>query len=201
MHFSTLLFLIYCATLFAQDAPTPQPIPGEPNLLRLEGVDPESHVHYVRLLLSQPLSADSTTAPPRLTFECLEKDGKSDFKWYVSFGGITDYRFLPPFHPTPGVPYHLGEMDVDLKMSFEGSPLRKPYVRSWKAVSTGELNYRNPSLHSPNLELLSYFMSILKSYPGLRIAYTKPAKDGPGEVVFHTEPLLKELKKNPVCPQ
>ena len=196
-----LMFLIFGTTLFAQVAPTPQPIPDEPNLLRLEGVDPETHVHYVRLLLSQPNTPDSTTAPPRLTFECLEKDGKSDFKWYVSFGGITDYRFLPPFHPTPGVPYHLGESDVDLKMSFEGSPQKKPYVRSWKLVSTGELNYRNPSLHSPNLEFPSFFMSILKSYPGIRIAYAKPAKGDPPEVLFHTEPLLKELKKNSVCPQ
>jgi len=51
-------------------------------------VDAETHVHYVRLLLSQPGIADSTSAPPRLTFECLENAGKLDFKWYVSFGGI-----------------------------------------------------------------------------------------------------------------
>jgi len=199
---SILLFLIFGATLLAQDLPTPQSVPEAPNLLRLEGVDPETHVHYIRLLLSQPTSTDSAKTPPRLTFECLEKDGKPDFKWYVSFGGITDYRFLPPFHPTPGVPYHLSETDVDLKMSFvEGSSQWKPYVRSWTLLSTGELRYRNPGWHSPNLESLSLFMSILKSYHGLQISYAKPAKGDPEAVLFHTEPLLRELKKNAICEQ
>jgi len=196
-----LLFLIADGALLAQDLPTPQPIPGEPNLLRLEGVEPETHVHYIRLLLSQPTTADSTTAPPRLTFECLDKEGKPDFKWYVSFGGIADYRFLGPFNPTPGVPYHLDETDFDLKMGFEGAPLKKPYIRSWALLPTGELRFRNPGFHSPNLETLSFFMGILKYYPGLRLAYANSAKGDPSGVLFHTEPLLKELKNNPMCPQ
>jgi len=201
VNWMTLLLLLSGAGLWAQEAPTPQTVPDQPNLLRVEGVDAETHVHYVRLLLSQPGIADSTSAPPRLTFECLENAGKLDFKWYVSFGGITDYRFLPPFHPTPGVPYHLGETDVDLNLSYEGALQHKPYKGSWTLLSTGELRYRNPGFHSPNLEPLSFFLGILKYYPAIRIAYAAPGKNDPAGVVFHPEPLLKELKESPACAQ
>ena len=200
-YFVILLLAFSGLTLFAQDQPTPQAVTGEPNLLRLEGVEPETHVHYIRLLLSQPITPDSTSPPPRLTFECLEKQGKPDFKWYVGFGGIADYRFLGPFHPTPGVPYHLDETDIDLKMSFEGSSMKKPYIRSWTLLPTGELRFRNPGWHSPNMETLSFFLAILKYYPSLRLAYANSAKGDPAGVLFHTEPLLRELKNNPMCPQ
>jgi hypothetical protein len=203
-----LLFCLLTAIpALAQDAPVTQPvaqpIAGAPNLFKLEGTDPESG-HYIRLLLlqtseTQTSNTPSTEAPPRLTFECVEKDGKRDLRLYVSFGGIKDMSFTPPFHPKDGVAYKLIPTDVKLKMSFVGYVNWKPYVESWRLMDNGEYRYRDSGWHSPNLESIPFILKMLNSLPGLRIANEVHVANNPGEVFFQTQPLLDELKKTPLC--
>ncbi|MGD0632104.1 MAG: hypothetical protein ABR987_22460 [Terracidiphilus sp.] len=206
-----VFWLLAAVPFFAQDAPVPetvpppvpQPVAGEPNLFRLEGVDPESG-HYIRLLLlktsdTPTTEASTSEAPPRLTFECVEKDGKRDVRMYVSFGGIKDMSFTPPFHPKPGVPYKLIPTDVKLKMRFVGYINWKPYVESWRLMDNGEYRYRDSGWHSPNMESIPFVLKMLNSLPGLRIVHETHVPNDPGEVFFQTQPLLDELKKTPLC--
>ena len=195
MLFTILLSVI---PLFAQDVPVPQPVAGAPNLFRLEGIDPEEG-HYLRLLLLQAGDTTSAEAPPRLTFECVENNGKRDLRLYVSFGGIKDMGFTPPFHPKPGVPYNPTQTNVKLDMQFEDYPTMKPYVESWRLMPNGELRYRDWGWHSPNLESIRFWLRMLDSHPGLSIVHEKPGPGDPGGVVFQTRPLLDELKKTAMC--
>jgi hypothetical protein len=209
-----VLCLLAAVPGLAQDAPLPQTVtqpavqpvaqsvPGAPNLFRLEGVDPESG-HYIRLMLMQtsdtPSTRPASDAPPRLTFECVEKDGKRDLRLYVSFGGIRDMSFTPPFHPKPGVPYKLIPTDVKLKMRFVGYMNWKPYVESWRLMENGEYRYRDSGWHSPNMESIQFVLKMLNSLPGMRIVHEVHVANDPGEVFFQTRPLLDELNKTPMC--
>jgi hypothetical protein len=193
--FATLLFGF---PLAAQNAPAPQAVAVAPNLFRLEGTDPEEG-HYIRLLLLETGSTISPESPPRLTFECVDNNGKRDLRMYVSFGGIKDMSFTPPFHPKPGVPYNPTQTNVKLSMQLEGNTRMKPYVESFRVMPNGELRYREWGWHSPNLESIHFWVRMLDSYPGLRIVHDKPGAGDAGEVVFETRPLLDELKKTPMC--
>jgi hypothetical protein len=185
----------------AKDSPIPQPVPGVPNLMRLEGIDGESGIHYVRFLLSLPASADApaATAPPRFTIECQETGGKRDLWWFASFGGVTDTTFVPPFHATKIIPNAPKYPSVNIKMTFEGYVKWKPFIKGWAKLRSGELKYQNPGFGSPNMESPRYFMQLLNSLPGLRLAYAKPAAGDPPEVFFQTQPILDEMKKTPAC--
>jgi hypothetical protein len=186
---------------FEQDAPIPQPVPGVPNLMRLEGIDAESGIHYVRLLLSLPAGADASTAapPPRFTIECQENNGKRDLWWFASFGGVTDSAFVPPFHATKKMPNAPKYPNVNIKMTFEGYIKWKPFIKGWAVLRSGELKYQNPGMGSPNMESPRYFMQYLNSLPGLRLSYAKPAGGNPPEVFFQAQPILDEMKKTPAC--
>ena len=185
----------------AQDAPILQPVPGVPNLMRMEGTDAESGIHYVRLLLSLPASADApaATAPPRFTIECQESGGKRDLWWFASFGGVTDSTFVPPFHATKIIPNAPKYPSVNIKMTFEGYVKWKPFIKGWSKLRSGELKYQNPGFGSPNMESSRWFMQYLNSLPGLRLSYAKPAAGDPPEVFFQTQPILDEMKKTPAC--
>jgi hypothetical protein len=186
------------APLCAQTAPTSLSI--APNLQRIEGKDPGSGVHYVRLLLSLTAPGNaSQPAPPRFTVECQDLKGKHDLLWFVSFGGVPDPGFAPPFRATQDNLYPPQYPAVNLKMTFEGYIKSKPFIRSWAAPPWGELRYRNPGTYSPNMESPRYFIGFLNSLPGLRIVRAKPVKDDSGEIFFPTQPLLDELKKTPIC--
>ena len=65
--------------------------------MRLEGVDAASGIHYVRLILYLPSGGGSIDAPPRFIMECTENKGKRDLAWFVSFGGVSNIYFTPPF--------------------------------------------------------------------------------------------------------
>jgi hypothetical protein len=202
-----VMCLLAVVPVLAQDAPPPQPVPqpvaGVPNLFKLEGVDPEAG-HYIRLLLLQASDTPSgntanSVAPPWLAFECVEKDAKRDLRLFVSFGGIKDMSFTPPFHPREGVPYKLIPTDVKLKMRFVGYVNWKPYVESWRLMTNGEYRYRDSGWHSPNMESIPFILKMLNSLPGLRIVHETHVANDPGEVFFQTQPLLNELKKTPMC--
>lgn len=196
---SAYLVLLLAGAAFPQNAPVPQPVPGAPNVLKMEGTDTLTGIHYVRLILSLPAGTGDSKAPPRFTLECTEDAGRRDVSWLVSFGGVTETAFTPPFRPTPQMRHPRPMPSVDLTMDFEGYTRWKPVTRAWSMLPSGELRYRNPGMHSPNLESLHYFLPYLNALPGLRIGYAHPGPDGPREVLFETRPLLDEMAKTPLC--
>lgn len=194
------LVLVFLVNLCAAQEPSPpQPEVIAPSLSRLEGVDAVSGIHYVRLILSFPPVENSPQAPPRFIMECTEIKGTRDLAWLVSFGGVADVNFTPPFRPTPVQPYPPHNPTANLTMTFEGYMKWKPYVRSWEVLPSGEMRYRSPGLTSPNLDGPRFFLSYLNSLPGLRIGYAKRSVGDPPNLLFQTRPMLDELQKNPVC--
>ncbi len=199
MLFTAWLFLLCFATLPAQSV-EPQPVPGAPNLFRLEGVDAGSGIHYVRLMLSSLLPASAIQQPPpRFTMECRDKKRKHDLLWYVSFGGVPDPGFEPPFHPTQTDLFPPHYPNVKLKMGFEGYTKWKPFIRAWVALPSGEFRYCNAGMDCPNMETARHFMQYLDVLPGLRISFANRASAAPPEAFFETGPLLEEMKRNSIC--
>jgi hypothetical protein len=201
-----MLFLLVSGTLPAQDSPapqpvtTPQPVTVGPNLMRLEGVDQASGIHFVRLSLTLPPATSAAQGlPPRFTVECDDNNGKHNLLWFISFGGVPDPGFAPPFRSTQNALFPPRYPSVKLKMTFEGYIKWKPFTKEWSALPSGELRYRNPGTDSPNMESPRYWMQYLNSLPGLRIENAKPGKGDPAELFFQSQPLLNELKKSPEC--
>jgi hypothetical protein len=193
------LVLLIVKSIIAQEPSAPQPVTVAPNLMRLEGVDAGSGIHYVRLLLYLRSAEASTDAPPRFTMECTENKGKRDLAWSISFGNVKDIYFTAPFRPTPQERFPPRNPSANLKMTFEGYTKWKPLTRSWEVLPSGELRYRNPGIDSPNLDGPRFFLQYLNSLPGLRIGYARPAPGTPPDLVFQTRPLLNELIKTPAC--
>lgn len=181
-----------CSPASAQDGPALVPVAVTPNLLRAEGTDAESGIHYVRLSL---LTGKGTKAP-RVTMECRELNGKRDILWFVNFGGADDTGFLRPFHKTPTHRTAPRYPTVKLTTSFEGW---RPMTRAWALLPSGELLYRNPGMKSPNMESPRWYLAYLNTLPGLEIGYASPEKSDPAEVDFETRPLLDEISKTPTC--
>ncbi len=199
MHFPASILLLCCAAIHAQDA-IPRPVAGAPNLLRAEGFDSGSGIHYLRLMLSSPLpSNDARQPPPRFTVECRDKNGKHDLLWFVSFGGVADPGFEPPFHPTQTDLFPPHYPNAKLKMGFEGYTKWKPVIKAWVQLPSGEFRFCNSGIDCPNMETARYYMQFLNALPGLRISYANPARGAPAEAFFQTRPLLDEINKNPVC--
>ena len=119
--------------------------------------------------------------------------------WFLSFGGIADPGFVPPFHPTKVNPHPPHYPTVNLKMVFEGYIKSKPFTRSWNLMPSGELRYRNGGLHSPNMESAYWFQQFLRSLPGFRVAYAKPQDGDSGEIFFRTQLLLDKQNETPTC--
>jgi hypothetical protein len=195
-----LACLLVCHGAYAQDD-GPKPVQLAPNLSRFESVDQASGIHYVRLLLSLPKAADAAdgSAPPRFSVECRDIKGKHDLQWFLSFGGVDSFEFVPPFHSTPQILYPPQFPQLKLRMVFEGYIKSKPFVRTWSALHNGEFRYSDPGAYSSNMEPARWFMGFLNSLPGLRIGYQKPEKGDPPELFFPTQPLLDEVRKTPIC--
>ena len=184
----------------AQTGATPQPAADEPMLQRLEGTDVGSGIHYVRFMLRLRGTGETNQkTQPRFTVECQDEAGKRDMLWFVSFGGVEDPGFVPPFRPTKALPHPPHLPAENLKMTFEGYIKPKPFIRSWTLLPSGELRYRNGGLHSPNMESAQWFLRFLNSLPGLRIGYAKTSPGDPGEVFFPTRSLLDEVNKTAIC--
>jgi hypothetical protein len=199
IYFVCGLFLIGCTPIFAQHLPAMEPVARTKNLYQMEGTDAESGVHYIRLVLLLGPSAVDSKAPPRFTVECTEAAGKRDLSFLVTFGGVDSTGFVPPWRPTPQRPRRPKIATANLKISFEGYTRTKPAVRSWEVLPSGELRYRNPGLHSPNMETPRHFLAYLSSLPQLRIGYAEPVVGNPPDLVFDTQPLLDQLSATPLC--
>jgi hypothetical protein len=151
-------------------------------------------------MLSMSKTGDAEeTAQPRFTVQCQDIDGKHRMLWFLSFGGVKDPGFEPPFRATQSDPFPPRYPSVNLKMTFEGYVKSKPFTRSWSLLPSGELRYRNSGVDSPNMESARWFLQFLSPLPGLRVARAKPLNGDSGDIFFLTQPLLDELNKTPIC--
>jgi len=204
-----LLAVCFSLSLFACSvrSQTPQPEVIGDNLLRLEGTDHPSGIHYIQLI-SLLRTADTPASVtrdnlPRFTLECREQGGKRTLHWLVRFSGSGDFAFQPP--PVALTPQGFPRTypSTQLKMRFEGYTRSGEFKRQWEILPTGEFHYRNPGVGSANLDDTRYFMTWLSSLPDLRIGYTRPPENLPPgsakELVFPLKPLLDATKKAEFC--
>jgi hypothetical protein len=194
-----LLLLLCCRIAPAQAASPAQPAPDASAIKRVKGVDAGSGIQYLRLSITLPPATGAAQYPPRLTMECRANKGKHDLLWYVSFGGVPEQSFEPPFHPTDAQPFPPLLPRRKLTMFFEGYMQSKPFARTWLLEPSGELRYCNPGLDCPNMEGPLHFLAFLNSLPGLRIRGANPLSNNQQDVVFQTRPLLDALKTSPAC--
>jgi hypothetical protein len=194
-----LSFVLSCPVLAAQNVAGQQPAPGAPSVKRVEGTDAGSGIHYVRLSLSLPTADGASTLPPRFTMECRDKKGKHDLLWYVSFGGVPEQDFEPPFHSTQTNLFPPQYPSVKLKAVFEGYMKSRPFVRAWVALPSGELRFCNSGIGCTNMEAARDFIPFLNALPGLRITGRIHEGGAPEEAFFPTRPLLDEMQKIPIC--
>lgn len=204
---SAVLLLGFCLASPVLRSQAQQPEPVGDNLLRVEGTDRDSGIHYTRyiaLLRNADIPANaSADSLPRFTLECREQSNKRTLHWLVRFDGSGDYAFQrPPVALSPtGFPVQYPT--VQLKMRFEGYMRSEEFKRQWERFPTGELHYRNPGVRSGNLDDAQHFMAWLTSLPNLRIGYVKPpenlAPGAPKELVFPLKPVLDAVKKAAFC--
>jgi hypothetical protein len=180
-----------------------QPEPAGENLLRLGGIEPATHIHYLKLIaLLRPADLPPETAPsslPRFTIECREAAGKRSMHWLVRFTGSSDFTFQPPALPTSSSTFPPENPSAMLKMRFEGYIHSQDFKRQWEILPNGELHYRNPGMNSSNLDDPRHFERWLTSLPNLRLTYVKPVSGQPGELVFPLRSLLSLVKKSDLC--
>jgi hypothetical protein len=196
---SACLLLLCVRIIFAQNTPAAQQASAASVVKRVEGVDPGSGIHYLRLSITVPPATGAAQDPPRLTMECRDKNGKHDLLWYLSFGGIPEQNFDPPFRPTQTDLFPPRLPRQKLTMFFEGYMRSKPYARTWLIQPSGELRYCNPGMDCPNMEGPQYFLAFLNALPGLRIRGANPLSSTQQELFFQTRPLLDAMKASPVC--
>jgi hypothetical protein len=195
-----VVFPVLSGSLCAQSGATVPSAADKPSLLRKEATDPATGIHYVRLSLSLPPKGDGDkAAPPRFTVQCEEVAGKHRMLWFLSFGGVEDSGFDPPFRPTPTDLYPPHYPATNIKMIFDGYIKSKPFTRSWSILPSGELRFRNSGSDSPNMETPEWFLQYLRSLPGLRVVHAKLQAGDPGELFFPLQPLLDVLNKTPAC--
>jgi hypothetical protein len=175
------------------------------NLLRLEGTDAPTGIHYLKLMLllkGPDTPADAAPATlPRFTVECREQKGKRSLHWLLRLDGSENFGFYPPGVLTEEHPYPTPTPNVLMSMRFEGYTHSQEFKRQWEVLPTGELHYRNAGIRSANLDDPVYFMQWLGSLPNLRIGYAKPTATQPKAMVFATKPLLELVKKAALCQQ
>jgi hypothetical protein len=172
------------------------------NLWRIEGTDPASGIHYVKLISFLRTSDAPGIQPedmPRFTMECREQNGKRSLHWLVRFDGSPDFAFQRPQASTSSEPNPAPNPSVTLKMRFEGYIKSEEFKRQWEVLPTGELHYRNPGMGSANLDDPRHFMQWLNSLPSIRLAYARQRAAGPTELVFPLKPLLDEARKTHFC--
>jgi hypothetical protein len=195
---SACFLLISWSIASAQDATIVAPA-SDASVKRVEGVDAGSGVHYLRLSITLPPAAGAAQEPARLTMECRDKSGKHELLWYLSFGGIPEQAFEPPFRRTNTDLFPSRLPRQKLTMFFEGYMQSKPFVRTWFVEPSGELRYCNPGTDCPNMEGPIQFLTYLNSLPGLRIRGINPSGGSQQEVLFPTRPMLDAIKASPVC--
>ena len=198
----TTLFALLCvgSTLAAQQ-PEKTALPS--GIDRLTGQESNSHIQYVRLVLSgslrtpSPTNSPAPSAPPTLIAQCTRRpDGKYYFELFANFGGATDLAFYPPWTPTSKQDLFPPRTEkATLTMEFLGYTQVKPVRRQWEVpVQTpGQYRYNPPGAGSANLEEIAYYLRYLLALPTLRLTLDDRSAD------FLTTPLLGEIRKEPLC--
>jgi hypothetical protein len=168
---------------------------------RISGLEANSKIHYIRLILSgslyTPSLGDPPTPAPTLIAQCtLKPNGKSSFELFANFGGATDLTFYPPWTPTSThdlLPPRTEKVTVT--MEFLGYTHVKPVRRQWEipVQTPGQYRYNPPGGGSTNLEEITYYLRYLVSLPTLRLTLDNRSAD------FLTTPLLDEIRKEPLC--
>jgi hypothetical protein len=194
---------LFTVSLWSGRAFAQQPEPIAENLLRLDGTDQESGIHYQKLILllkspSDPSHATPDTLP-RFTMECREHAGKRTLHWLIRFTGSPDFAFQRPKVLSANDPGSVPNPSTNLKMRFEGYTRSEEFKRQWEVLPTGELHYRNPGFGSSNLDDPRHFLQWLKSLPNLRISSTKSGSGQAGELFFSMNSLLNEMTKSNFC--
>jgi hypothetical protein len=196
-----LALFVALATANAQtpDA-APAAAPSDPNApVRLEGTDPGSGIHWVRIAVNATSPAAAPAQAGHFILECRETRGKREVDWYVSFGFIPVQSFDPPFKATKDNPFPPSNPIVKLKMSFEGYMKTKPFTRAWEGLPSGEYRYCNSSMGCSNLDQARFYMSYVNALPTLRISFAKKSDGDAPEQVFNLDGLVHEANKTPIC--
>jgi hypothetical protein len=168
---------------------------------RIAGLEINSKIHYVRLILSgslhTPSLGDAPAPAPTLIAQCtLKPNGKSSFELFANFGGATDLTFYPPWTPTSTQDLFPPRTEkVTVTMEFLGYTRVKPVRRQWEipVQTPGQYRYNPPGGGSPNLEEITYYLRYLVALPTLRLTLDNHSAD------FLTTPLLDEIRKEPLC--
>jgi hypothetical protein len=168
---------------------------------RIAGLEINSKIHYVRLILSgslhTPSLGDTPTPAPTLIAQCTVKpNGKSSFELFANFGGATDLTFYPPWTPTSTHDLFPPRTEkVTMTMEFLGYTRVKPVRRQWEipVQAPGQYRYNPPGGGSANLEEITYYVRYLIALPTLRLTLDSRSAD------FLTTPLLDETRKEPLC--
>jgi hypothetical protein len=168
---------------------------------RIAGLEINSKIHYVRLILSgslhTPSLGDTPTPAPTLIAQCTVKpNGKSSFELFANFGGATDLTFYPPWTPTSTHDLFPPRTEkVTMTMEFLGYTRVKPVRRQWEipVQAPGQYRYNPPGGGSANLEEITYYVRYLIALPTLRLTLDSRSAD------FLTTPLLDGIRKEPLC--
>jgi hypothetical protein len=168
---------------------------------RIAGLEANSKIHYVRLILSgslhTPSLGESPNSGPALIAQCtLKPNGKSSFELFANFSGATDLTFYPPWTPTSTHDLFPPRTEkVTVTMEFLGYTHVKPVRRQWEipVQTPGQYRYNPPGGGSANLEEITYYLRYLVALPTLRLTLDNRSAD------FLTTPLLDEIRKEPLC--
>jgi hypothetical protein len=182
-------------------AQTPGVTPLSPTLARSEGVDSARGIRYTRLYLTA--QADSTPtafdlAQPTLTVQCTQHSAeKYQFELFVNFGRVTDIAYYPPWRRAdhPGELFAPVTEKIPVTMEFLGYTKVNPAKRQFEMVvaPANQLRYNSPGGGSSNLDEVAYYFQFLRALPTFRLSY-------PGHsATFLTEPLLAQIRKEPLC--
>jgi hypothetical protein len=169
-------------------------------LARSEGVDTSTSTSFSRLYLTaqtDPPPAQFDLASPTLTIQCTRRPGDKYFvELFVNFGGITDTAFYPPWRPADDTDLFPPRTEkVSITLEFLGYTHVKPVRREFEFVTApiGQLRYNPPSGGSHNLEEIVYYFQYLRALPTFHISYSGHT------ATFLTEPLLAQIRKEPLC--
>jgi hypothetical protein len=183
------------------DAEQPEKTMLASGVARISGLEANSKIHYVRLILSgslhTPSPGDPPTPAPTLIAQCtLKPNGKSSFELFANFGGATDLTFYPPWTPTSTHDLFPPRTEkVTVTMEFLGYTHVKPVRRQWEipVQTPGQYRYNPPGGGSVNLEEIAYYLRYLVALPTLRLTLDNRSAE------FVTTPLLDEIRKEPLC--
>ena len=187
--------------------PAQQTIPAPtPAIVRLEGIDQPSGIHYLRLYLDGALLPSPgpqaaavvprPSSPPALIAQCTSStSGKLTFELLANFGGVTDTTYYLPWRPSKDDLYPPRLKRQNFTMEFLGYAHVKPVKRQWEAllVPAGQYRLQHSIRTSNNMEDPAYYLRYLLALPTLHLTLDNQTAEP------MTTPLLDPIRKEPLC--